>query len=192
MCSPEPRRLLDARHIHGRLGLRRFQTSLTCPHRHRRAERKILLFEAPRCPLLANLYCRYRYLNGTPLWSFGFGLSYGHISYEHAWVSPRQVQVSQQKCGPGSVDCGQVTVCAEVTNCTPLGLVLCENDAVNHRSYVADSQPKVPALGQRRLCKFTLSLVMTSRGNLCQSHYLWVSQGPNCWRLATKRLCVFL
>lgn len=57
----------------------------------------------------------YRYLRQTPLYSFGYGLSYGRISYRKASVAPEQVHV-RSSCGAGLQDCGQVTVCAEVAN----------------------------------------------------------------------------
>ena len=43
----------------------------------------------------------YRYLQGTPLYSFGFGLTYGQISYAHAAVAPAVVKGG---CGPAPTD----------------------------------------------------------------------------------------
>jgi beta-glucosidase len=66
----------------------------------------------------------YRYYdasNETPLFPFGYGLSYTSFSYSHLSVSPGQVQNSSSD--PGSTSCGcngqgsgQVTVSATVTN----------------------------------------------------------------------------
>ena len=43
----------------------------------------------------------YRYLQGTPLYSFGFGLTYGQISYANAAVAPAVVKGG---CGPAPTD----------------------------------------------------------------------------------------
>ncbi|MGC1286504.1 MAG: glycoside hydrolase family 3 C-terminal domain-containing protein, partial [Streptosporangiaceae bacterium] len=66
----------------------------------------------------------YRYYdakNETPLFPFGYGLSYTHFSYSHLTVTPRQVQNGSSN--PGATSCGcngqsgrQVTVTARVTN----------------------------------------------------------------------------
>ena len=66
----------------------------------------------------------YRYYdakNETPLFPFGYGLSYTHFSYSHLTVTPRQVQ--NGSANPGATSCGcngqsgrQVTVTARVTN----------------------------------------------------------------------------
>jgi len=66
----------------------------------------------------------YRYYdakNETPLFPFGYGLSYTHFSYSHLTVTPRQVQNGSSS--PGATSCGcngqsgrQVTVTARVTN----------------------------------------------------------------------------
>ena len=48
-------------------------------------------------------------------YAFGFGLSYGKVSYSKAAVSPA---TAKAECAPSSsgTDCGSVTVCVEVTN----------------------------------------------------------------------------
>jgi beta-glucosidase len=66
----------------------------------------------------------YRYYdakNETPLFAFGYGLSYTRFSYSHLTVTPRQVQNGSSN--PGATSCGcngqsgkQVTVTATVTN----------------------------------------------------------------------------
>ncbi len=66
----------------------------------------------------------YRYYdarNETPLFPFGFGLSYTHFSYSDLTVTPRQVRNGSSN--PGATSCGcngqserQVTVTARVTN----------------------------------------------------------------------------
>jgi beta-glucosidase len=66
----------------------------------------------------------YRYYdarNETPLFPFGFGLSYTHFSYSDLTVTPRQVHNGSSN--PGATSCGcngqserQVTVTARVTN----------------------------------------------------------------------------
>jgi beta-glucosidase len=66
----------------------------------------------------------YRYYdakNETPLFPFGYGLSYTRFSYSHLAVTPRQVQNGSSN--PGATSCGcngqsgrQVTVTARVTN----------------------------------------------------------------------------
>jgi beta-glucosidase len=66
----------------------------------------------------------YRYYdakNETPLFPFGYGLSYAHFSYSHLTVTPRQVRNGSSS--PGATSCGcngqsgrQVTVSATVTN----------------------------------------------------------------------------
>jgi beta-glucosidase len=66
----------------------------------------------------------YRYYdanNETPLFPFGYGLSYTHFSYSNLAVTPRQVQNGSSN--PGATSCGcngqagtQVTVSATVTN----------------------------------------------------------------------------
>ncbi|MGC1288147.1 MAG: glycoside hydrolase family 3 C-terminal domain-containing protein, partial [Streptosporangiaceae bacterium] len=66
----------------------------------------------------------YRYYdakNETPLFPFGYGLSYTHFSYSHLTVTPGQVQNGSSN--PGATSCGcngqssrQVTVSATVTN----------------------------------------------------------------------------
>ena len=66
----------------------------------------------------------YRYYdakNETPLFPFGFGLSYTHFSYSDLTVTPRRVQNASSN--PGATSCGcngqsgrQVTVTARVTN----------------------------------------------------------------------------
>ncbi len=66
----------------------------------------------------------YRYYdakNETPLFPFGYGLSYTHFSYSHLTVTPRQVRNGSSN--PGATSCGcngqsgrQATVTATVTN----------------------------------------------------------------------------
>ena len=66
----------------------------------------------------------YRYYdasNETPMFSFGYGLSYTNFSYSHLAITPQQVQNTSSN--PGSTSCGcngqssrQVTVSATVTN----------------------------------------------------------------------------
>ena len=56
----------------------------------------------------------YRYLSATPLYCFGFGLSYGHIMYTSASVSPPAI--SPPGCIWPDSDCGSVTVCASLSN----------------------------------------------------------------------------
>jgi len=66
----------------------------------------------------------YRYYdasNETPMFPFGYGLSYTNFSYSHLAVSPQQVQNTASN--PGTTSCGcngqssrQVTVSATVTN----------------------------------------------------------------------------
>ena len=66
----------------------------------------------------------YRYYdakNETPLFPFGYGLSYTHFSYSHLTVTPGHVQNGSSN--PGATSCGcngqsgrQVTVTARVTN----------------------------------------------------------------------------
>jgi beta-glucosidase len=66
----------------------------------------------------------YRYYdakNETPLFPFGYGLSYTQFSYSHLTVTPRQAQNGSSN--PGATSCGcngqsgrQVTVTARVTN----------------------------------------------------------------------------
>ena len=66
----------------------------------------------------------YRYYdadNQTPLFPFGYGLSYTNFSYSHLDVSSRTVQNSTSNPGATSCDCNgesstQVTVSAKVTN----------------------------------------------------------------------------
>jgi beta-glucosidase len=66
----------------------------------------------------------YRYYdakNETPLFPFGYGLSYTHFSYSHLTVTPRQVHNGASDPGPTSCRCNgqsarQVTVSATVTN----------------------------------------------------------------------------
>lgn len=67
----------------------------------------------------------YRYLAGTPLYSFGFGLTYGSIRYANAEVAPPTHAIPAgcaAASGRGGYNgasggaCGRVTVCVEVTN----------------------------------------------------------------------------
>jgi len=66
----------------------------------------------------------YRYYdadNETPLFPFGYGLSYTNFSYSHLHVTPNTVQNSTSNPGATSCDCNgessnQVTVSATVTN----------------------------------------------------------------------------
>jgi beta-glucosidase len=66
----------------------------------------------------------YRYYdasNETPLFPFGYGLSYTSFSYSHLSVTPGQVQnglsnPGATSCGCNGQDSGQVTVSATVTN----------------------------------------------------------------------------
>jgi beta-glucosidase len=66
----------------------------------------------------------YRYYDAkdeTPLFPFGYGLSYTHFSYSHLTVTPRQVRNGSSNPGATSCGCngqsgGQVTVTARVTN----------------------------------------------------------------------------
>jgi beta-glucosidase len=66
----------------------------------------------------------YRYYdakNETPLFPFGYGLSYTHFSFSHLTVTPQQVQNASSNPGATSCRCngqggGQVTVSATVTN----------------------------------------------------------------------------
>jgi beta-glucosidase len=66
----------------------------------------------------------YRYYdakNETPLFPFGYGLSYTHFSYSHLTVTPRQVRNASSNPGATSCRCNgqsgrQVTVTARVTN----------------------------------------------------------------------------
>jgi beta-glucosidase len=66
----------------------------------------------------------YRYYdanNETPLFPFGYGLSYTHFSYSHLTVTPRAVQNTTSDPGATSCRCNgqsgrQVTVSATVTN----------------------------------------------------------------------------
>ena len=54
----------------------------------------------------------YRYLQPDPLYRFGFGLSYGIVSYANAAVTPT---TAKAECQPSASDCGSVTVCAGET-----------------------------------------------------------------------------
>jgi hypothetical protein len=54
----------------------------------------------------------YRYLQPDPLYSFGYGLSYGIVSYTNAAVVPTRAKA---ECKPTPSDCGDVTVCAGET-----------------------------------------------------------------------------
>jgi beta-glucosidase len=67
----------------------------------------------------------YRYLQPTPLYTFGYGLTYGRIQYTTAsFLDPSSskitIPLSCKAALPGSTTgapgCGTITVCAQVTN----------------------------------------------------------------------------
>lgn len=67
----------------------------------------------------------YRYLEGTPLYSFGYGLSYGQIQYIGASYDglasskvtiPDSCKAAVPGATTGAPECGSITVCIEVTN----------------------------------------------------------------------------
>jgi beta-glucosidase len=70
----------------------------------------------------------YRYYdanNETPLFPFGYGLSYTHFSYSNLTVTPQQVQNRTSNPGPTSCRCNgqsgrQVVVSARMTNTGPV------------------------------------------------------------------------
>lgn len=47
------------------------------------------------------------------MYAFGYGLTYGKVSYKNAAVAPVEAKA---ECGPDPSNCGHVTVCVEVTN----------------------------------------------------------------------------
>ena len=67
----------------------------------------------------------YRYLDGAPLYSFGYGLSYGQIEYSGASYEglpsskvtiPDGCKAAVPGATTGAPGCGSITVCVEVTN----------------------------------------------------------------------------
>jgi hypothetical protein len=64
----------------------------------------------------------YEYVHWCLQYAFGFGLTYGQISYSKADVAPAAVKAHCAPTGPGgATDCGTVTVCVEVTNAKTAG-----------------------------------------------------------------------